>query len=266
MGNEPQTSVLYKRTAGPGRQPRAASRRARPPRPSGQTRQRLTFFSLKMCLLPLPFVETFFSAAGADLYLVFLSRADRRWISCLLWGEERRGKHGGNAAGAAPPAARRSPASRRRPRRRRCCAARRPRWWRRRRARAGRSGPCSCCTGSRPARPSSTWKRTCCGTRCTWASAPAASCGQRRGPRAPAATRGNAAPPPGPPRSRPLPTGGGCRCVAARREERGPALPSAACGAAAPYRHWGAARPGSAPVRPRTGGSGVGCSGRGEMA
>lgn len=44
----------------------------------------LTFFNLKMCLLPLPFVETFFSAAGADLYFVFLSRADRRWISCLL--------------------------------------------------------------------------------------------------------------------------------------------------------------------------------------
>lgn len=42
------------------------------------------FFSLKMCLLPLPFVETFFSAAGADLYLVFLRRAERRWISCLL--------------------------------------------------------------------------------------------------------------------------------------------------------------------------------------
>lgn len=83
-GNEPQTSVLYKHTAGPGRRPRAAPRRARPPRPSGQPRQRLTFFSLKMCLLPLPFVETFFSAAGADLYLVFLSRADRRWISCLL--------------------------------------------------------------------------------------------------------------------------------------------------------------------------------------
>lgn len=47
----------------------------------------LTFFNLKMCLLPLPFVETFFSAAGADLYLVFLRRAERRWISCLLCGE-----------------------------------------------------------------------------------------------------------------------------------------------------------------------------------
>lgn len=37
-----------------------------------------------MCLLPFPLVETFFSAAGADLYLVFLSRADLLWISCLL--------------------------------------------------------------------------------------------------------------------------------------------------------------------------------------
>lgn len=36
----------------------------------------LTFFNLKICLLPFPLVETFFSAAGADLYLVFLSRAD----------------------------------------------------------------------------------------------------------------------------------------------------------------------------------------------
>lgn len=44
----------------------------------------LTFFNLKICLLPFPLLETFFSAAGADLYLVFLSRADLLWISCLL--------------------------------------------------------------------------------------------------------------------------------------------------------------------------------------
>lgn len=60
--------------AGAGRFP------SQPPRAA----RHLTFFNLKMCLLPLPFVETFFSAAGADLYLVFLSRAERRWISCLL--------------------------------------------------------------------------------------------------------------------------------------------------------------------------------------
>lgn len=35
----------------------------------------LTFLSLKMCLLPFPLVDTFFSEAGA-LYLVLLSRAD----------------------------------------------------------------------------------------------------------------------------------------------------------------------------------------------
>lgn len=40
------------------------------------------FLSLKMCLLPFPFVDTFFSDAGA-LYLVLLSRADLLWISCL---------------------------------------------------------------------------------------------------------------------------------------------------------------------------------------
>lgn len=42
------------------------------------------FFNLKICLLSLPLVDTVFSAAGADLYLVFLSQADLRWISCLL--------------------------------------------------------------------------------------------------------------------------------------------------------------------------------------
>ena len=50
----------------------------------GEGRRRLTFFSLKMCRLPLPFVDTFFSDAGA-LYLVLLKRADLRWISCFDW-------------------------------------------------------------------------------------------------------------------------------------------------------------------------------------
>lgn len=42
----------------------------------------LTFFNLKMCRLPFPLVETFFSDAGA-LYLVLRNRAERLWISCL---------------------------------------------------------------------------------------------------------------------------------------------------------------------------------------
>lgn len=40
------------------------------------------FFSLKMCRLPFPLVDTFFSDAGA-LYLVLRNRALRLWISCL---------------------------------------------------------------------------------------------------------------------------------------------------------------------------------------
>lgn len=47
----------------------------------------LTFFSLNMCLLPFPLVDTFFSDAGA-LYLVLRSRADRLWISCLDWWQD----------------------------------------------------------------------------------------------------------------------------------------------------------------------------------
>ncbi len=42
----------------------------------------LTFFNLKMCRLPFPLVETFFSEAGA-LYLVLRNRAERLWLSCL---------------------------------------------------------------------------------------------------------------------------------------------------------------------------------------
>lgn len=40
------------------------------------------FFNLNMCLLPFPFVDTFFSDAGA-LYLVLLNLADLLWISCF---------------------------------------------------------------------------------------------------------------------------------------------------------------------------------------
>lgn len=58
-----------------------------PPRPRDPL---LTFFSLKMCRRPLPLVDTFFSAAGADLYLVLRRRAERRWISCLLCGDTAR--------------------------------------------------------------------------------------------------------------------------------------------------------------------------------
>lgn len=53
-----------------------------------QINHSLTFLSLKMCRLPFPFVDTFFSDAGA-LYLVLLSRADLLWISCLDWRQKR---------------------------------------------------------------------------------------------------------------------------------------------------------------------------------
>lgn len=42
---------------------------------ANQIHVKLTFFNLNMCLLPFPFVDTFFSDAGA-LYLVLLSLAD----------------------------------------------------------------------------------------------------------------------------------------------------------------------------------------------
>ncbi|XP_041898715.1 translation initiation factor IF-2-like [Corvus kubaryi] len=87
---------------GPRVRPSPAQAPGPPAAPRSATR-RLTFFSLKMCRLPLPFVETFFSAAGADLYLVFLSRAERRWISCLLCGERRDEHTGDGPSTPAPP-------------------------------------------------------------------------------------------------------------------------------------------------------------------